>query len=281
MIIKVDNREKKLIPLINALNEDFNYNFEIKIEVLDLGDIIICDDKGSEKLIIERKTLSDLASSIKDGRYSEQSYRLNSLSMHNHNIVYLIEGDIHNYNNKYNKVKPETLQVTMFCLQYFKGFSLFKTRDKMETAEYILRITNKLMKDKSRENYYKNGVLNNTGGLNNAGDNEVNYKNNSYTKTYTDVVKKVKKNNIRPNNIGEIILSQIPGISSKTSKAVMAEFNSLYDMLGQIKNDKHCLDNIVLVMTNGTKRKISQTVVKNIKKYMLYRKDDPIIKIDV
>ena len=81
MIIKVDNREKKLIPLINALNEDFNYNFEIKIEVLDLGDIIICDDKGSEKLIIERKTLSDLASSIKDGRYEVfqmnciQSYR--------------------------------------------------------------------------------------------------------------------------------------------------------------------------------------------------------------
>jgi ERCC4-type nuclease len=275
MIIKVDNREKKLIPLLNALNKDFNYNFEIKIEVLNLGDIIICDDKGSEKLIIERKTLNDLASSIKDGRYSEQSYRLNSLSMHNHNIVYLIEGDIHNYNNKYNKVKPETLQVTMFCLQYFKGFSLFKTRDKMETAEYILIITNKLMKDKSRENYYKNGELNNTG------DNKINYKNNSYTKTYTDVVKKVKKNNIRPYNIGEIILSQIPGISSKTSKAVMAEFNSLYDMLEKIKNDKNCLDNIVLVMENGMKRKISQTVVKNIKKYLLYRKDDPIIKIDV
>ena len=29
MIIKVDNRERKLIPLINALNKDFNYNFEI------------------------------------------------------------------------------------------------------------------------------------------------------------------------------------------------------------------------------------------------------------
>ena len=107
----------------------------------------------------------------------------------------------------------------------------------METAEYILRITNKLMKVKSRENYYKNGELNNTGELNNKGDNEINYKNNSYTKTYTDVVKKVKKNNIRPDNIGEIILSQIPGISSKTSKAVMAEFNSLYDMLEKIKKD--------------------------------------------
>ena len=55
----------------------------------------------------------------------------------------------------------------------------------------------------------------------------------------------------------------------------------LYDMLEKIKNDKHCLDNIELIMSNGTKRKISQTTVKNIRKYLLYRKDDPVIKIDL
>ena len=41
-----------------------------------LGDVIICDDDGSERMIIERKTLNDLAASIKDGRYEEQGYRL-------------------------------------------------------------------------------------------------------------------------------------------------------------------------------------------------------------
>ena len=250
MIIKIDNRERKLITLMKALKKD-----------LGLGDIIICDD-NVEKLIIERKSLSDLAASIKDGRYSEQSFRLNGIKMHNHNIVYLIEGDIHKYNNKYNKIKASTLQVTMFCLQYFKGFSVFKTRDVMETAEYILRITNKLQKEKTRENYY--------GGTNTFID-----------KSYTDVVKRVKKKNIVPENVGEIILSQIPGISSKTSKVVMAQFNSLYDMLEKIKNDKHCLDNIEFEMANGKKRKISQTTVNNIRKYLLYRKDDPVIKIDV
>lgn len=261
MIIKIDNRERKLITLMKALKKDLGYNFDIIVEVLDLGDIIICDD-NVEKLIIERKSLSDLAASIKDGRYSEQSFRLNGIKMHNHNIVYLIEGDIHKYNNKYNKIKASTLQVTMFCLQYFKGFSVFKTRDVMETAEYILRITNKLQKEKTRENYYD--------GTNTFID-----------KSYTDVVKRVKKKNIVPENVGEIILSQIPGISSKTSKVVMAQFNSLYDMLEKIKNDKHCLDNIEFEMANGKKRKISQTTVNNIRKYLLYRKDDPVIKIDV
>uniref|UniRef100_A0A6C0F6X5 ERCC4 domain-containing protein n=1 Tax=viral metagenome TaxID=1070528 RepID=A0A6C0F6X5_9ZZZZ len=261
MIIKIDNRERKLITLMKALKKDLDYNFDIVVEVLDLGDIIICDD-NVEKLIIERKSLSDLAASIKDGRYSEQSFRLNGIKMHNHNIVYLIEGDIHKYNNKYNKIKASTLQVTMFCLQYFKGFSVFKTRDVMETAEYILRITNKLQKEKKRENYYD--------GTNTFID-----------KSYTDVVKRVKKKNIVPENVGEIILSQIPGISSKTSKVVMAQFNSLYDMLEKIKNDKHCLDNVEFEMANGKKRKISQTTVNNIRKYLLYRKDDPVIKIDV
>jgi len=264
MIIKIDNRERKLIKLMKALKDDLDYKFEIIVEVLDLGDIIICDDDNVEKLIIERKSLSDLAASLKDGRYSEQSFRLNGMKIHNHNIVYLIEGDIHNYNNKYNKIKASTLQVTMFCLQYFKGFSVFKTRDVMETAEYILRITNKLQKEKTRENYYKNDGTN-----------------NNSNKSYTDVVKRVKKKNIVPENVGEIILSQIPGISSKTSKVVMARFNSLYDMLDKIKNDKHCLDDLEFNMANGSKRKISQTTVKNIRKYLLYMKDDPVIKIDV
>ena len=77
MKIKIDIREKKLIPLLKALNRDYNYNLEIIEERLDLGDIIVCDKDNNELLIIERKTLSDLAASIRDGRYMEQSFRLN------------------------------------------------------------------------------------------------------------------------------------------------------------------------------------------------------------
>ena len=79
-------------------------------------------------------------------------------------------------------------------------------------------------------------------------------------KTYTDVVKREKKANIRPDNVGEIILSQIPGISSKSSKSIMSNFNSLYDLLIQLKEDKKCLDNIELVSANGNKRRIIQMV---------------------
>jgi len=49
------------------------------------------DDK--DILLFERKSFSDLLSSIKDGRYEEQSYRLlNSGEFPPHSIFYLIEG---------------------------------------------------------------------------------------------------------------------------------------------------------------------------------------------
>jgi ERCC4-type nuclease len=56
--------------------------FCIEKKVITLGDIHFVNDE-KEVLIIERKSLSDLIASIKDGRYEEQSYRLiNSSGMY-------------------------------------------------------------------------------------------------------------------------------------------------------------------------------------------------------
>ena len=93
MKITVDDREHTLMKLLVALKRDYGYNYELISNKLDLGDIIISTNEGEELMIIERKSLNDLASSIKDGRYAEQSYRLNGCSQHNHNIVYLVEGN--------------------------------------------------------------------------------------------------------------------------------------------------------------------------------------------
>ena len=91
MLLKVDIRERKLIKILKAYKSHLNFeNINIEIEKLDLGDAIICDDNSNEKLILERKSLNDLASSIKDGRYVEQSHRLTNYPIHNHNIVYII-----------------------------------------------------------------------------------------------------------------------------------------------------------------------------------------------
>ena len=59
MLIKIDTREKDLYNICKLESDN------IVFETLPLGDIIICDDNSSERVIIERKTLKDLSSSIK------------------------------------------------------------------------------------------------------------------------------------------------------------------------------------------------------------------------
>ncbi len=235
----------------------------IKTSNLPIGDVVILNDKEEEMLIMERKTLSDLAASIKDGRYAEQSFRLNNYEMHNHNIVYVIEGDIQKWDNtkgKFQKFKAKTLYTTLFSLQYYKGFSVMKVNNLSETAEYIIRVTDKMTRDK-KVSYYDTSM------------NKV-----SNIKDYCNVVSKVKKNNIKPENIGEIILSQIPGISSKTSLTIMEKFGSLYNLLKKLQEDPKCLNNI-MIKTESGQRKISRTSVINISQYLLYQKSS-VIKID-
>jgi ERCC4-type nuclease len=139
MIIKIDIREQELITSINKLVLFIPIFKQLKVitENLPLGDVIIADDKD-EKLVIERKTIGDLLASIKDGRYEEQSYRLNGSDYHNHNIIYLIEGDINRVNRfKDNRIEKTTFYSSLFSLNYYKGFSVLRTFSIEETAFFI------------------------------------------------------------------------------------------------------------------------------------------------
>lgn len=257
MKITIDMREKDLLKKIVPLCNDLNLKMSIQAEILELGDVIISDDDGEELLIIERKTIKDLAASIKDGRYEEQSFRLNNIFIPNHNIIYLIEGDLNFYNQKYTRIPKKTLYSAMFCLNYYKGFSLVRTASVRETAEYILRMTDKLSR--------KNNVL----GYYNGGD-------ENPIKNYCEVVKKVKKNNITPDNIGSILLSQIPGISSVTSLAIMKQFGSLYTLMKAVEKNRHCLDALSYETKSGKMRHISKTCIENIIKYLLYEEESSV-----
>ena len=147
MIIKIDCREKALLEECNKqqLINDSTQFIKIISENIPLGDIIIYDDNNNEKLIIERKTVLDLAASIRDGRYTEQGYRLQQCSMHNHNIIYLIEGDLRYYKPFKSNIDKKALLSSMVSINYFKGFSLFRTITLAETAEWILELTTKLL----------------------------------------------------------------------------------------------------------------------------------------
>jgi len=311
--ICIDNRERDLHKQIQYYldsldlfsNNDNKSHGKIKLTVeskpLPIGDVILktisksettettetTERNETEELIIERKSISDLMSSIKDGRYEEQSFRLNGSNVHNHNIVYLIEGGIltqssGQYNKYISKNNKETDKFTaysaIFSLNYYKGFSVIRTVSLEESALFICNCANKLRKgimDKKKP-YYKNvtnsTIVNNTDNTHNThnthqtNNNEEQLENNIH---YSHVIKKIKKDNITPNNIDEIMLCQIPGISSITAVVIMNKFHTLENLIKNIKeHGNSCLSEITYT-NNDKKRKISKSSIENIMKFLV------------
>lgn len=296
MIVKVDTRESALLQQIYYQVSVIPVFKSIKVisETLPIGDIIINDDT-EDKIIIERKSVNDLLSSIKDGRYEEQSYRLNGLNHHNHNIVYLIEGDV----NKVNRFKPDnqleklTLYSAMFSLNYYKGFSVFRSFSLDETANIICNMAYKIGKDLSKKPYYQNKlqiventshmveitseIVENTSEMveNESGNSEINNVTTESDdiqltdKDYVGVVKKIKKDNITPDNIGEIMLCQIPGISSVTALAVMEKYKNISNLIKEIEANNEAMKDLSYTNAKGQVRKINKTCLANIVKFLL------------
>lgn len=281
MIIKVDTREPDLLQQINHLTSTIPIfkQFVIKSETLPIGDIIICDDK-EEKLIIERKSVTDLLASIKDGRYEEQSYRLNGINHHNHNIIYLIEGDVNRVNRFKvdNKTEKLTLYSAMFSLNYYKGFSLFRSFSLEETAILICNMAYKLGKEISKKAFYQNipipVVQEQTETPSEVhcevpSEVPIEVVKEESDKDYISVVKKVKKDNITIDNIDEIMLCQIPGISSVTAIAIMKKYSNLSNLIKELEINNECLKDITSTNPKGQIRKINKTSIANIVKFLL------------
>ena len=275
MIIKIDNREHELLRLCKHFIETGPIYKEIKIvvEALPLGDVILCKD-GSENIIIERKSLGDLSSSIKDGRYEEQSYRLNGLPHHNHNIMYLIEGDLtktgsfNTFNSFKDRVDKTTLYSAIFSLNYYKGFSVLRSMSTEESALIICNMAYKLNKSNDKQGFYSNVNTNTFSLANDESQTQIVLEQSEKEDSYCNVIKKVKKENITPENISEIMLCQIPGISSTSAIAVMKEFKTIQNLLAKINESETCLKDISYTNAKGQSRRINKTVIANIIKFL-------------
>jgi ERCC4-type nuclease len=232
---------KKTVPPMTKTNKSLATttavlatNHEIKSERLPLGDVILHDPSqgqglGRDIVIFERKTLADLAASIRDGRYKEQSFRLietaAATGLHKHNIVYIIEGDLSRYDERHTQITKTALQSAMVSLMYYKGFSVVRTMNVCETADFILHFADKVAKE-------------NAVGARPAydGDTTATTATAAAAQVYSEVsAKKEKRDYITRENIGEIMLAQVPGVSAKMAAAILAKYNgSMYEFLGDL-----------------------------------------------
>jgi len=278
MLIKLDCRETKLFQLCTALNDEVKPHTLIS-ENLPLGDAIIYDAAGKEKIIIERKSLNDLASSIRDGRYTEQGYRLNQCDIHNHHIYYVVEGDLRYYRPFKGMPDKKSLLSAMVSISYFKGFSLYRTNTLEETAEWILHFATKLQKEGTATlpYYHKKGsspdecvkaaAAEDTGA---SADASASASAADAGAAYIEAMaKRTKKENITPDNIGEIMLSQIPNVSCASAMAIMRKFRTMYALMDAMRQDATALNDITVSNKNGQAKKLTKPCINNIYHYLL------------
>jgi ERCC4-type nuclease len=293
MLIRVDMRETDLFGIfqmnLKVVSDGVTSKptHSLRSEALPVGDVILSSADGeTDYIVFERKSLADLAASIRDGRYKEQSLRLQAFpNVPNHNVVYIIEGDFARYNERFSKIGKGALQSAMCSLNYYKGFSVVRTMSVLETYELVHSYANKLAASPAPYGHYhchhdvggpaqseEGGVVVPVGAQGGVRDQRLlrgAMLGTVGSPTYCSVlkVKQVKCENITPQNIAEIMLCNIPSVSSKTAAAIVKKYPTMRALMDALNTDgsETCLADIRL----ETQRKLSKQCISNIHNFLM------------
>jgi ERCC4-type nuclease len=216
-----DSRELKLKTLLESSKKE---GITLTEKYLDLGDIIFKKD-DEDVLVIERKTLSDLYSSIQDGRYKEQKIRL----MGNYpieKIVYIIEGHISQQNTKFFKNSKSITTGALLNMAFRDKLTVIRTENINDTRDILYSLGSKI--NKNPEFFSVNNVNNG---------------NTTDSISYLDTIKVAKKDNMNPKLCNMLQLSQIPGVSKVMAETIIEKYGSISNLIGEyqkIGSDESC-----------------------------------------
>ena len=236
----IDHRE-------NELKEHFKNNENIEFSNLDIGDIQF-HYNNEICTIIERKNITDLAISIKDGRFREQKLRLLS-NIDNNKIIYLIEGNIRS--GKISGLPHTTLISSCINAMIRDNIKVYRTFKISETIEFIDLIFKKLKKEPEKLLDSKKKI-----------DND----------DYVSSIKLKKKENINELNCFILQLSQIPGVSLNIAKAIQQNYKNMVELCKNFNNDEKynisLLKNITYKIKNDKTRKIGKVVSERVYNFL-------------
>jgi ERCC4-type nuclease len=166
----------------------------------------------SLKLVFERKTLADLAASIKDGRYREQKQRLKS-TFPFHRITYIIEGSITDINDEksVHGINSKAIVSSLLSSRYRDGFQVIHTANVKETMWYICELAERFSTPDKLTFDTEHG---------------------SYAASVK--VKSKKSDNVTKEVAYRMQLSQIPGLSMKIADDIANMYPSFRKLLEAI-----------------------------------------------
>lgn len=224
MKIIIDSRESSLweggfAPQDGPLRGSLNLNPGIvppiiTKEQLLIGDCHIVNDKDEVIMVIERKTLADLASSIHDGRWAEQKYR--ALSEYQNKLFYIIEvenfSDIFEYQPYKSNITKEAILSATTNLWVNHNIPYLYLQGIEQIAKYIYKMSAQFEKQKKEIDIM-----------------------NEYSSFLLNSILPKKRENMTPENYFLFCLRGIPGISNKTAQNIKELFDTYLDFIEYIK----------------------------------------------
>lgn len=205
--LDIDYREQSIITILKEkgiyVNTPEESLVNINIKNLIIGDFVFKENANEDTAevvhyIIERKTVNDLCSSIKDGRFSEQKSRLMDTIDDPSKIIYIIEGSRNKILPIYN-VPKSTIDSAIQNLIFKHKYKVIFTESTEETIENIILLYKKLV-------------------------------NNDF-ESKGSTIKIVKKGNNSNQNVFMNMLCAIPGVNTKTAKAINYKYKSMNELI--------------------------------------------------
>lgn len=262
----IDTREHKIKNYFTNLTKTKIKNI-ITSQNLDIGDIVF-KYQNQTILLIERKTMEDLGSSIRDGRHKEQKYRIMNSNIPLHKVLFIVEGTLQDLD--FGNIKRKTLQGAIQNTMYRDGIHIYRTLDIQETCYFLERFIDKFLKD-GEKNIGKlisnQQLLEEKPNLN-----------------YIDVKKVKKKNNLTPEVFNKLVLLQIPGVSNNIVERIFEDYTSIKNILDsysqidkldidnkdKLKEKQLMLSKLEVSISNNKKRKIGKVISQRIYEFLFY-----------
>lgn len=236
-----DFREASLIEMFKNAHPSWEEDTEVKN--LEIGDVhIVMDDRPC--IIIERKTVADLAQSIKDNRYREQKARQLAFRETNPDVklVYMIEGSF-KFDPKFRcqNMDSRILSGALINSVFRDNIQVISTSDVADSAYFIGGLFERFKKDP--------GVYLNQCGSGDKG---------AYNCTISSSVKQKRKDNIDNKACFMMQLSCIPGISGKKASDITTTLNvgSIMELVEKLKEDPK-----MILTVDGIGKKLGETVL--------------------
>lgn len=206
----VDARENA----IREIKPDYEY------QQLDVGDFQITID-NLPKIVIERKTISDLESSVKDNRYKEQKLRALEFCKDNGcKYILLLEG-VHLFTFGDESIKQKMLSSCILNTLIRDDIKVLYSKSLKETTIILDCLLKRISNDPDK--YFLNNEI------------------DVHLQHQEVLVKQKKKQNICTETCFLMQLSTIPGISINKAKAILIahpSITNIYDLCLEMKKNK-------------------------------------------